>query len=324
MSDFKVNVNFGSDTFVAKPNFDIREKANLKDIELTKNGTYDPEDYGADGFGEVSVDVQPILEELTITANGEYTPQEGVDGFSKVVARVVPKEKAKVGLLRINNSCINENGIWEGGEFVDFSAITSMQEFARNVSLVKNFDNVSWNFAENTGSWSYAFSNCKSLTRLDFTNAKKTKVTNLWNAFANTHILQELKGLDKLDVSGCGDFSGLLTEADCEEIDITSWDFGKASRIPNAFYSCTRLKSFIGNKTIDDVLRDGIKAFTNAKVATTINSNAIERPSLRALINGLADLTGQTPLTLTLGATLMAKLTEEDIAVATNKNWTII
>jgi hypothetical protein len=28
------------------------------------------------------------LEELTITQNGEYTPQEGVDGFSKVVARV--------------------------------------------------------------------------------------------------------------------------------------------------------------------------------------------------------------------------------------------
>lgn len=32
----------------------------------------------------------PILEELTIKTNGEYLPDEGVDGFWKVVADVQP------------------------------------------------------------------------------------------------------------------------------------------------------------------------------------------------------------------------------------------
>ena len=53
------------------------------------------------------------------------------------------------------------------------------------------------------------------------------------------------------------------------------------------------------------------------------NVTQVDRASLRALINGLADRTGQSTLILTLGATLIAKLTEDDIAIATNKNWTI-
>jgi len=38
-----------------------------------------------EGYG---IGSDPVLTELTITENGEYTPSEGVDGFSKVVANV--------------------------------------------------------------------------------------------------------------------------------------------------------------------------------------------------------------------------------------------
>jgi hypothetical protein len=281
-----------------------------------------------DAVESVPQEIGAELEELTVTQNGTYTPQEGVDGFSKVVAEFDTSSlpKARMVLLRINNNCIDDNGQWIGGEFVDFSAVTSMQNFARYCRVVKNFDNVSWNFSPNTGYWDYAFNQCDELTNLDFTKANKTKVTNIWSAFASLRALTRLEGLDKLDTSECGDFAGVIQGLPiCEEVDITSWDFISASRIVNMFQDCYILKSFIGNKTIADVLRDNIKAFTNAKIAISIGkSNAIERPSLRALINGIADLTGQDTKTITLGNTLMAKLTEEDIAIAVSKNWTIV
>jgi hypothetical protein len=83
------------------------------------------------------------------------------------------------------------------------------------------------------------------------------------------------------------------------------------------------VESLIGDKTIDDVLSNNIGFLNNLKISLSLDTTRLERASLRAVINGLADLTGQTAQTLILGATLIAKLTEEDIAIATNKNWTI-
>lgn len=45
--------------------------------------------------------------------------------------------------------------------------------------------------------------------------------------------------------------------------------------------------------------------------------------SIQSIIDGLADLTGQTSQTLTFHADVKAKLTEEQIATITSKNWTL-
>ena len=88
---------------------------------------------------------------------------------------------------------------------------------------------------------------------------------------------------------------------------------------------CGALTSLIANRTIEEVISNNIGALNGLKISISLTHIInLDRASLRAVINGLADLTGQTAQTLTLGATLMAKLTEEDIAIATNKNWTII
>lgn len=51
--------------------------------------------------------------------------------------------------------------------------------------------------------------------------------------------------------------------------------------------------------------------------------NGLEREVLLGIINNLADLTGETSLNLIMGATLLAKLTDADKAIATQKNWTL-
>lgn len=52
-------------------------------------------------------------------------------------------------------------------------------------------------------------------------------------------------------------------------------------------------------------------------------STQFTREALIEIIGNLVDRTGTTAKTLTMGATNLAKLTAEDIAVATDKNWTI-
>jgi len=53
------------------------------------------------------------------------------------------------------------------------------------------------------------------------------------------------------------------------------------------------------------------------------DSPLLSHDSLMNCINGLADLTGQTGPTLTIGATNLAKLFAAEIAVGTAKNWTV-
>jgi hypothetical protein len=86
------------------------------------------------------------------------------------------------------------------------------------------------------------------------------------------------------------------------------------------------MTTLVGNKTIDDVIDDNISVLEGVNVAITIeawHNQQLNRQSLRAIINGLADRTGQSALTFAMGATNLAKLTAEDIAVGTNKNWNI-
>lgn len=52
-------------------------------------------------------------------------------------------------------------------------------------------------------------------------------------------------------------------------------------------------------------------------------SNSYTRETILQWLNALANRTGETTYKLTIGATNLKKLTEEDIAIATAKNWTL-
>ena len=61
------------------------------------------------------------------------------------------------------------------------------------------------------------------------------------------------------------------------------------------------------------------------KVAISFaSSNLLDDVSIQSIVDGLADLTGQTAQTLTFHATVGAKLTEAQKATITAKNWTLV
>ena len=60
----------------------------------------------------------------------------------------------------------------------------------------------------------------------------------------------------------------------------------------------------------------------NIPVSLSLSSTKLDQTSLLDVIDNLATVT--TAKTLTLGTTLLAKLTEEQIAIAVNKGWTVV
>lgn len=94
MSDIVLKDKNGADNTYSGVNFVMLRNANGEydkyitepqgDLEITENGNFDVKDKAT-----VTVAVpseSPILEEIEITENGEYTPSG--DGFSKVVVNV--------------------------------------------------------------------------------------------------------------------------------------------------------------------------------------------------------------------------------------------
>ena len=72
----------------------------VKGLIVDQNGTYNAKDSEVDGFNIVTVNVQPTLQEKSITVNGVVTPDDGFQGLSKVTVNVpaTPVEEKTVTL----------------------------------------------------------------------------------------------------------------------------------------------------------------------------------------------------------------------------------
>ena len=69
-------------------------------LEATENKTYLAKDENLDGYNQVVVNVQPKLQEKSVTVNGAVTPDSGFQGLSKVTVNVpaTPTEEKTVEL----------------------------------------------------------------------------------------------------------------------------------------------------------------------------------------------------------------------------------
>ena len=88
---------------------------------------------------------------------------------------------------------------------------------------------------------------------------------------------------------------------------IPALDVSNVNYLENAFINCSKLKSIL---------------MTGIKVSFDIHwSTSFERADLLIILNNLATVTSTQ--TLKMGTTNLAKLTDEDKAIATNKGWTL-
>ena len=87
---------------------EVHDDVNLESMTVTANGQYEPSE-GVDGFSDVSVSVPervPVTESLSVTENGTYEPTEGIDGYDRVDVNV------PIITPEIEPLTVTENGIY--------------------------------------------------------------------------------------------------------------------------------------------------------------------------------------------------------------------
>lgn len=265
-------------------------------FEIKDNG-----EYPVVGIDKVIVLVPNSLTDLIATENGkEYLPLDyGAYGFNKVTVEI-PKIKVST-FPQITICCLDENGKWNGEHMFDTSCCTGTMQ---NIARISGINNVTLDLSD------WDVSGCNRMTLLFSTS--------------NGLVGVNLKGWDTSNVTFAG---RSFNDTAIKSIDLTSFDFSKVTSqtgANNSFLFGAHFETCVGGLTVEQVINNDITILKGLRVSIDNIPPSLDRASCRALINGLADLTGQTTQILTLGVTLTAKVTEEDIAIAVNKNWTIV
>lgn len=199
---------------------------------------------------------------------------------------------------------------------------------------LRTVDLSNWDLSKATGSFvtTFGYNSCAHVIKLPKTKFG-TNVTNCCGIFNQDNECQSLENTENLDLSSATRIDSLFSWCSLYlyGIDIKGVKVGNITetKYANNIFWSTSFRTIIGDSSMEDVLNENIKVFDGIKVSfhlkqrTKNELNNLERPSLRAIINGLADLTDQTSATLSLMRAQYDRLKDEDIAVATNKNWSI-
>ena len=159
----------------------------------------------------------------------------------------------------------------------------------------------------------YCFYNCTALTSISFPEGFGRTAVNIGGCFYGCTALTSLTLPD-----GFGQNATMLV----------------ARRIVGCFYNCNALESLHLPSGFGQNATNLGNCFTNCTALTTITGNPnfkvslsmstcskLTHDSIMVVINGLQTVT--TTQKLTLGSTNLAKLTEADKKIATDKGWTL-
>lgn len=133
-----------------------------------------------------------------------------------------------------------------------------------------------------------------------------------------------LKSCGSYNSSKCSMYNCMFQN--CTKLtDVGVLDCTKCTNIQNVFYGCSNLQNFGGFKNIGQEYNAGATTGNSSYTINLADCTKLTHDSLMNVINLLYDLKGNGKNTqrLTIGSTNKNKLTAEEIAIATNKGWTV-
>lgn len=208
--------------------------------EYTANGQYSiatPDGY--DGISDVSVNVnvpsrEPVLDSLSVTDNGTYTPESGVDGFNSVSVNV-PKEHHNVTSKSITaNGTYNSTGddVWNR---VDVN-VPSREPVLETLNITENG---TYTPESGVDGYNSVTVNVASSGSTGFDTTGITNIDNLYNASTVNSVNMRLFNFDSVKSM----YNLFYNAKNLENVSFGYQKFPKnCDNTVNMFGGCTALK----------------------------------------------------------------------------------
>ena len=236
------------------------------------------------------------------------------------------RQEEKIPLLELNpntGDVINMAGMFGNCEnlktipLLDTRNVTNMAgmfSFCRNLKTIPKI-----NTAKVTD-MSTMFSVCKNLEEIPLLDT--SNVTNMHEMFGNCELLRTIPELNTVSVSSMPSMF-----INCSSIkDIPLLEASSVTNVWQIFDGCELLENLGGLKNLGQAYSTTMTANDGWYSLVLSKCPLLTHDSLMNVINNLYDIKskGVKPQTLQLGDTNKAKLTAEEIAIATNKGWNVI
>lgn len=220
------------------------------------------------------------------------------------------------------------------------SNVRSLEYMFYNCSALTLLDLTNWTVS-NVVYLSHMFDGCSLLTSIDLSSWKLLEKPFLSYIFHNCTSLTSAN-LNDLCVNGLWSTKNMFYGCtNLSTVSIKNWDFQDNSNTGDEFYGCSSLTTLdMTGCLLYEVSKMSFSSCTNLENLSfgadatqnwSFDSNEkLTVDSLMSIINGLYDFisNGKTPSSsqgkLTLGSTNLAKLSDEQKAIATNKGWTLL
>ena len=264
----RVEVNVPENTF------------NTKSITktYTANGQYSiatPDGY--DGISDVNLTVnvpsrEPVLESLSITENGSYTPSNGVDGYNSVTVNVKSGGTGfdTTGITNIDNLYNASTVESVDMRLFNFDSVNSMATMFGNAKNLENVSFATQAFPKNCNSTGYMFYGCTALkttnisdwfnpkVQVESMNAMFSGCSNLTSNIS-FHNVDFVYGCYLQDLfNGCASYTGnpfqycydniipyntssMFKGVGSDTLDISRFDFFMCDNLSSMFEDCRNL-----------------------------------------------------------------------------------
>ena len=208
----------------------------------------------------------------------------------------------------------------------DMSNCSSFFNMFYNCESLVDLDVSQWD-TKNGINMQNIFNGCKSLKSLDLTNWTSPRAIVMNGMFSGCIQLEEIIGIEGLTTNLVSLLNSMFSKCSCiTSLNLGNFDACSATNLDYMFQSCTNLVNLVSMRNIrDNISVEECPNITVESILSIIN-NLEDIEAIEEWLSTLP-LEQQEPLpisrTLKLGAINLAKLTPEQIKIATDKGWSV-